>query len=131
MTTGDLKRILYIEDDPDIRTVTMLSLELVGGFEVLACSGGAEALEQGAAFAPQLILSDVMMPEMDGPETLKRLRTQPGLATCPAVFFTAKVQPSDIERLIAQGAVAVIAKPFDPAHLADQIRNIWADCHDG
>jgi two-component system OmpR family response regulator len=131
MSVPELSRILYVEDDPDIRTVTLLSLELVGGFEVLACSNGPDAVSRGAGFSPQLLLLDVMMPEMDGPETLKRLRGQPPLARCPAVFFTAKVQPSEVERLLSLGAAAVIAKPFDPEKLADQIRNVWNDCHDG
>ena len=124
-----LQRILYVEDDPDIRTVTVMSLELVGGFEVLACDGALEAEAKAAGFAPQLIMLDVMMPEIDGPHTLKRRRAQPPLATCPVVFFTAKVQPSEVDRLIGLGACAVLAKPFDPERLPDQLRAIWADNH--
>lgn len=129
MSAPPLQRILYVEDDPDIRMVTQISLELVGGFEVLACSDGASAIAQGPAFAPQLILSDVMMPDMDGPETVRRLRELPALAQCPFLFFTAKMQEGEVAALKAQGAAAVLAKPFDAERLPDQIRAIWGACH--
>ena len=77
----ELKRMLFVEDDPDIQTVARISLEAVGGFTVMACSSGAEALERVAAFAPDLILLDVMMPGMDGLETLQALRRLPEVPT--------------------------------------------------
>lgn len=130
MSTPPLQRILYIEDDPDIRMVTEISLELVGGFEVLTCHDGPSAIQQGPGFAPQLILSDVMMPDMDGPETVRRLRALPELSQCPFLFFTAKMQKSEIAQLEALGAAAVLAKPYDPERLPDQIRAVWEDLHD-
>ena len=122
-----LQRILYIEDDADIRTVALLALETVGGFSVKACASGQAALEEAEAFAPDLILSDVMMPGMDGPTTIKALREMPALAEVPVMFMTAKVQPNEIEHFKSLGAIEVIAKPFDPMTLADQIRASWAE----
>ena len=122
----NLNRILLVEDDPDIQQVAQMSLEAVGGFSVLACSRGAHAVEQAPEFAPDLILLDVMMPEMDGPTTLSKLRELEVTAKTTVVFMTAKVQATDRERYLSLGAVDVIAKPFDPMALSDRLREIWA-----
>lgn len=122
----ELKRILMVEDEPDIQTVARLALETVGGFNVATCDSGEQALALAPAFTPDLILLDVMMPGMDGPSTLSALRHIPALASVPVVFMTAKVQPQEVESFMAMGAEAVIAKPFDPMALADQVRSIWA-----
>ena len=120
-----LQRILYVEDEADIQAVAKLALEMVGGFTVKVCSSGEEALREAAAFAPDMILLDVMMPGMDGPTTLKGLREQPSLAAVPIAFMTAKVQPQEISHYKSLGARDVIPKPFDPMTLADQVRAIW------
>lgn len=120
-----LKRVLLVEDDPDIRTVARMALEAVGGFTVLGCGSGAEALERIEAFAPDLILLDVLMPGMDGLETLRSLRLLPGAAAVPVVFMTAKVQAQEVSEYRSAGAVDVIAKPFDPMTLAATVRSIW------
>lgn len=124
-----LQRILYAEDEPDIQAVAKLALEMVGGFTVKICSTGEEALREAAAFAPDMILLDVMMPGIDGPATLKGLREQPALAAVPVAFMTAKVQPTEISHYKSLGALDVIAKPFDPMTLADKIRAIWETRH--
>ena len=126
MADEALTRILYVEDDADIRAVASFALEAVGGFVLAACASGEEALAQAAAFAPQLLLLDVMMPGMDGPETLAALRARAETAATPAVFMTAKVQPQEVARYRALGALDVISKPFDPITLSDEIRAIWA-----
>jgi two-component system, OmpR family, response regulator len=120
-----LQRILYVEDEPDIQAVAKLALEMVGGFTVKVCSSGEEALREAAAFAPDMILLDVMMPGMDGPSTLKALRELPSLAELPVAFMTAKVQPAEVAHYRTLGARDVIAKPFDPMTLASQVRAIW------
>ncbi|MDP1756921.1 MAG: response regulator [Pseudohongiella sp.] len=120
-----LQRILYEEDEPDIQAVAQLALEMVGGFTVKICSSGEEALREAVAFAPDMILLDVMMPGMDGPSTLMALRKLPGLADLPVAFMTAKVQPTEVAYYKSLGARDVIAKPFDPMALAGQIRSIW------
>ena len=125
MADEALTRILYVEDDADIRSVAGFALEAVGGFVLAVCASGEEALAQAPGFAPQLLLLDVMMPGMDGPETLAALRALPGTGATPAVFMTAKVQPQEVARYRALGAVDVISKPFDPMTLSDEIRAIW------
>lgn len=124
-----LVRILYVEDEPDIQMVAKLALEMVGGFTLEVCSSGAEALERAAVFQPQLLLMDVMMPGMDGPTTLKRLRELPQITATPAVFMTAKVQPGEVEEYKKLGAVDVIPKPFDPMTLAGKVNEIWERCN--
>jgi two-component system, OmpR family, response regulator len=120
-----LTRILYVEDEADIQAVARLALEAVGGFTVRICSSGEEALREAARFSPELILLDVMMPGMDGPTTLARLREQAPFARTPVVFMTAKVQPAEVAQFKSLGALDVIPKPFDPMVLAGQVRAIW------
>ncbi len=87
-----LCRILYVEDEPDIRAIAQMALEAVGGFSVIGCASGSEALSAAAtAQADLLLLLDVMMPGMDGPDTLKALRALPATANTPVIFMTAKV----------------------------------------
>lgn len=124
-----LERILYVEDELDIQSVAKLALEVLGGYEVLLCGDGVEALDQVCGFAPSLILLDVMMPDMDGPTTLQRLREDPNTAKIPVIFLTAKAQPSEIKHYQALGALDVIAKPFDPMKLAAQVQEIWGQAH--
>lgn len=124
-----LTRILYVEDEPDIQTVARLALETLGGFTVQICSSGNEALDRAPAFDPQLILLDVMMPGMDGPTTLGKLRKLPQLAFTPAIFMTAKVQPGEVAGYREIGAADVIPKPFDPMTLSSQVQAIWERCH--
>lgn len=122
----ELTRILYVEDDQDIQAIAMMVLETISGFTLEPCSSGAEALQKAVAFKPDLVLLDVMMPGMDGPETLKGLRAFPELASTPVVFMTAKVQPQEVEDYLNLGAIGVIAKPFDPMTLAQELRSIWS-----
>ncbi|WP_233553464.1 response regulator [Teichococcus wenyumeiae] len=120
-----LSRILYVEDDADVRKVATFALKMVGKFTVEPCASGEEALAKAVAFAPQLLLLDVMMPGMDGPTTLARLRELPEIADVPAVFMTAKVQPQEVSRYRELGSLDVISKPFDPMTLAASVRGIW------
>lgn len=122
---SDLKRILYVEDEPDIQAIAKLALEVVGGFELMVCSSGEEALECAESFAPDLFLLDVMMPGLNGPDTLRALQDIPAVAGLPAIFMTAKVQPAEVLTYKTLGAIEVIAKPFDPMTLSDQIKEIW------
>src|ERR1700710_1645950 len=113
MSVPPLRRILFVEDDPDIQVVATLALESLGGFSVLGCASGAEALARFADYTPDLVLLDVMMPGLDGPATLEALRRLPA-GSVPVVFMTARVQAHEILQYRAMGAVEVIAKPFDP-----------------
>lgn len=127
--THTLNTILYVEDEPDIRTVAQLALETVGGFTLRVCGSGEEAVAAGPAFKPDLLLLDVMMPGMDGPTTLAALRKDASMKDTPVIFMTAKVQPSEIQHYRDLGALDVIAKPFDPMTLAEQVRSIWTRAH--
>ena len=126
-----LQRILYVEDEPDIQAVARLALEMVGGFAVKICSSGEEAIREAEAFAPDLLLLDVMMPGMDGPSTLAALRAKPAMVKVPAIFMTAKVQPAEVAYFKSLGAIDVIPKPFDPMTLANQIKSSWERGHEG
>lgn len=125
----DLKRILHVEDDPSIQAVAKVALEAVGGFTVLSCSCGQDALDQVQGFAPDFILLDVMMPGMDGPATLRALRELPLLRDVPIVFMTDNAQPQEVANYKSMGACNVISKPFDPMTLANQVRAIWEQHH--
>ena len=120
-----LTRILYVEDEPDIRFVAQMALQAVGGFTVIACTGGQEALDAAPEARADLLLLDVMMPGMDGPSTLKALREIPSTAQTPVIFMTAKVQAAEVALYKALGALEVIPKPFDPMELSMQIQRIW------
>ncbi|WP_137895709.1 response regulator [Ramlibacter sp. 2FC] len=126
MAEQALQRILYVEDEPDIQMVARIALETVGGFQLLVCSSGQEAVAAAPTYAPDLILLDVMMPGLDGPATLAALRALPGFDQTPVVFMTAKVQAGEVARYRQLGALDVIAKPFDPMTLAATVRGIWA-----
>ncbi len=117
-------RVLYVEDEADIREFAEFALE-DEGFELLMCESGQAALEKVTEFKPDIILLDVMMPAMDGPTTLQEIRKIAEFQVTPIIFLTAKVQPHEVQSFIALGAVDVIAKPFDPMELPDQIRTIW------
>lgn len=122
----ELKRILHVDDDRSIQAIAKVALEAVGGFEVLSCSSGREALDSVAGFAPDFILLDVMMPGMDGPQTLEQLGSLVNIDVVPVAFMTAKVQPAEVAHYLSLGARDVIIKPFDPMQLASQIRAIWS-----
>ncbi len=120
-----LERILYIEDEQDIRDIARLALEAIGGFNVMICASGAEGLSNAPLFVPDLVLLDVMMPEMDGMATFAALRNIDILAETPIVFLTATYQVDEIKRFQALGAAGIIQKPFDPMTLSKTISVIW------
>lgn len=122
---AELKKILYAEDEADIRTIAQMALEMMGGFTIKLCEDGQYAVEEVEEFAPDLILLDVMMPRMTGPQALEKIREIPSLKDVPVIFMTAKVQSSEIEKYKALGAVDVISKPFDPMGLPDIVNDIW------
>ncbi len=114
-------RILLIEDDPDIQKMVQLSLKYQGGHQVSVASGGKEGLAKAGAEMPDLILLDVMMPEMDGYETCKRLKADPATKHIPVVFLSARAQQSEIQKGRDLGAIGYLVKPFDPMSLSSQL----------
>lgn len=121
----ELKKILHVDDDPDIRAIAHLSLANIGGFEVAQCSSGNEALAIAASFKPQLLLLDVMMPGISGEDLWQELSKDPDLAETPVIFMTAKVERQFVDHLISIGALAVVQKPFDAMELPNEIRKSW------
>ncbi|MEE2001018.1 response regulator [Alkalimonas sp. MEB108] len=121
----ELTRIMHVENDESIRMITEMALVDVAGFELLSCDGGQSALEQAEAFAPELVLLDVMMPKMDGLQTLAELRKLPLLASTPVVFMTAKIQQAEKQQYLDAGAIAVVEKPFEPMELGDTLRALY------
>ncbi|MBD1919950.1 response regulator [Microcoleus sp. FACHB-831] len=115
------KRILVIDDEEDIREVAQLSLEMVGNWEVLTAGSGREGLAVAAAELPDAILLDVMMPDLDGPSTFEKLQENPRTRNIPVILLTAKMQAADRRRFERLGINGVIAKPFDPMTLAEQV----------
>ena len=117
-------RVLVVDDIP--ANVRLLEAKLSAEyFDVMTADSGAAALESIAANSPDIVLLDVMMPGMDGPATLKSLRTLPGLENTPVIFVTAKVQQAEVDYYLELGALEVISKPFDPMTLSSQLRQIW------
>jgi len=121
-----LEKLLFVEDDESIAQVAVMILEDFGGFSVKHCDTGRKALDCLVEYAPQFILLDVVMPGMDGPETLERLRRIPMAKKIPVAFMTAKAQTHEQAIFRKLDVVGVIVKPFDPMALSGQITNLWA-----
>lgn len=119
----DTIKTLYVEDDLDIQVITEMALA-DDGFELTICSSGLDAINQAQHNNYDLLLLDVMMPGLDGPSTLRKLRKLDHLKTTPVIFMTAKVQPDEVDSYMKQGALGVIPKPFDPMQLSDTIRDL-------
>jgi CheY-like chemotaxis protein len=115
--------ILYVDDEPDIRLIVEMALNLRPELRTRTAQSGEEALGMviGEGWRPDLVMVDVMMPGLTGPDVLAALRANPNTAAIPVIFVTARARPPDIEAYIAQGARGVITKPFDPLQLADQV----------
>ncbi len=125
-----LKRILHIEDVPSIQIVTRIALERIGGFEVLSCASAQAALAEVRAFAPDLILLDVMLPQMDGIELLRQLAGLVDLQQTPVVLLTGHLERERLAELQQMGVRDVMQKPFDPLQLTAQLRAIWEAEHE-
>jgi len=116
-----IRKILIVDDDEHIRSVSALAASRIGAWEVALAATGEEALDRARSEQPDVILLDVMMPGTDGPATLAMLRGLPATRKIPVIFLTANVQKHDVERYEALGALGVIRKPFDVLTLADDI----------
>jgi two-component system, OmpR family, response regulator len=125
MINAKLKKILYVEDEEDIRTITKIALEDFGGLKLKICKNGSEAIDVAQTFSPDLLLIDVMMPLLDGPNTLAELRKISNTQNTPAIFMTARVQPKEVKEYLAMGVIKVISKPFDPMKLEKILRDAW------
>lgn len=129
MSAKELQSLLYVDDDADIREIVQMSLSLDGEMSVFLSDGGECALTKMRVVQPDLVVLDVMMPGMDGPTILKRMRGDEELKHIPVVFMTAKANPQEVTRLIDLSAIGVIAKPFDPMALGNQVKELWNSLH--
>jgi two-component system, OmpR family, response regulator len=125
MSTRDFQSVLYVDDDADICSVVQATLRLVPGLHVQTADSGERAIDLAHEIRPDLVLMDVMMPGLDGPSTLKRMRESVLLADIPVVFMTAKVLPAEISQFLQMGAIGVIVKPFDPLKLYAELFALW------
>lgn len=124
-----LQRILLADDEPDILEISRIALESVGGFEVSVCSSGKGLLDRISEFEPDLIVVDVLMPDMTGPEIFEEIRRRPEFDEIPVIYLTGVIQEEELEDLRKTGVADVILKPFDPMTLADRINGIWKGAH--
>jgi CheY-like chemotaxis protein len=120
-----LRTVLYVDDEADIRQIAQLALGLANGLIVHVGASGDAALELSRSLKPDLLLLDVMMPGLDGPGTLKRMREDDAIAHIPVIFVTARAMPREVEMFLEMGAIGVIGKPFDPMQLGKQVLSFW------
>jgi len=125
MNPSSLKKLLVVDDDLDILTLVKCSLEDHVELSVSYVQSGQEALQSALKDKPSLLLLDVLMPGMDGIETLQAFRLVPELASIPVILLTAKVRQAEMARYFALGVLGVICKPFDPMILYEQIMQYW------
>ncbi|MDZ8262772.1 response regulator [Nostoc sp. ChiQUE01b] len=115
------KRILIIDDEEDIRETTQICLEIANEWEVLTAGSGREGLLKAALEHPDVILLDVMMPDMDGLTTLENLQANPETQSIPVILLTAKAQAAEQRQFTQLKVAAVITKPYDPFTLSEQV----------
>jgi CheY-like chemotaxis protein len=120
-----LKSVLCLDDDEDICEVLQTTLRLLAGLDVRTVRTGEAMFDLARTRRPDLVLMDIMMPEVDGPSVYKRMREDEWLGEIPVIFLTAKVMPLEVAPLRRLGALGVITKPFDPLKLVDQISALW------
>lgn len=127
MPATPLTRICYVEDDLDIQRIVRMSLERIGKFTVEVVGDPLKAIDAIAAFKPDLVMLDWMMPGMDGPTLFRRMKEFEHTKGLPVVFITAKASSAEMNELLSLGAAAAISKPFSPKDLPDQLRKIWSE----
>ena len=123
-------KILAVDDEKHIVRLVQITLEKEG-YELITASNGREALEKVAVEKPDLVVMDVMMPEMDGLEALAKMKNDPATAGIPVIMLTAKAQDSDVFRGWQSGADLYLTKPFNPSELVTFVKRIFNTDGDG
>ncbi len=118
------KRVLVVDDEESIQKVVSLSLKMEANWDILTASSGEEGIVQAEIHGPDVILLDVMMPEMDGIATFEVLCNNPRTQAIPVVLLTAKTRTAEKRLFQKIGVAGVITKPFNPLTLASQIANL-------
>lgn len=119
-------RVLHVDDEPDIRELVEICFGFDPELDLKSCCCGGDALAAAVSWSPDIILMDVMMPDMDGPQTLGHLRQFDVTAKIPVLFMTARAQGRELAHFLSLGAAGVIAKPFDPMALAGTVKQLYA-----
>ncbi|OGR56263.1 MAG: hypothetical protein A3I11_03880 [Elusimicrobia bacterium RIFCSPLOWO2_02_FULL_39_32] len=119
-----MAKVMVVDDENDVVELIKFMLEK-DGHQVVTASNGQEALDKVEATMPELIILDIMMPEMDGYTVNTRLQEKDETRTIPVIILTAKGQMKDLFEL-GSNVVAFMEKPFDPRGLRDKIREILA-----
>ncbi|MBW4616237.1 MAG: response regulator [Desmonostoc vinosum HA7617-LM4] len=118
------KRVLFIDDEETIQKVVQFGIHMAVGWDVMTASSGPTGIETAQTEQPDVILLDVMMPDMDGIATFKALQSHPETEHIPVIFLTAKAQTSEKRQFNDLGVSGVITKPFNSLDLPDQIARI-------
>lgn len=121
----ELKKILYAEDEIDVQTIVEISIWSTSDYQIKIYGNGKLLLDAVEEYKPDLIMLDVMMPEMDGPTTFTHLQANEKTKDIPVIFITAKAQIHEIELFKQAGVIGVITKPFDPMQLSTTIKELW------
>lgn len=115
-----MAQILVVDDEPDVRTIIATTLETMG-HETVTASNGEEAINKIRRRRYDLVVLDIMMPQVNGYEVLEQLRATPSRAETPVIVVTAKHDPSGVRREVEQGVVDHLAKPFLPSELETMV----------
>lgn len=121
----ELKKILYAEDEVDVQTIVEISIWSMSDYQIKIYENGKLLLDAVEEYDPDLILLDVMMPEMDGPTTFEHLQANEKTKHIPVIFITAKAQIHEVKLFHEAGVIGVITKPFDPMMLCANIKELW------
>lgn len=116
-----MTKILVLEDDESVR-LPLVDLLEANGYEVIAAPDGRQGIEMAREEAPDLVISDIMMPEVDGYGVFEALQSDPDTAVIPFIFLTAKTDPADVREGLGLGADDYLTKPFQPKDLLESIR---------
>ncbi|WGV26575.1 response regulator [Halotia branconii] len=118
------KRVLIIDDEETIQTVVQFGIRMTAGWDVFTANSAPKGIQTAQIEQPDVILLDVMMPDMDGIATFKALQSHPETKHIPVIFLTAKAQTSEKRQFNDLGVSGVITKPFNSLDLPDQIAKI-------
>lgn len=125
MAAKPLTKIIVVDDDQDILKIVEFSLESMSGVTIKYCTSGQDGIAEALSFHPDLMILDVMMPNMNGIEMVKAIKLLPDLKDTPIIFLTAKMQAEEIAECHKVGVKDIIPKPFDPIALPDTIKQMW------
>ncbi|MGG6295580.1 response regulator [Leptolyngbya sp. AN02str] len=121
------RKILVVDDEFDLQNLVKTCLEIMGGWQVVTAGSGAEALGKAQKLYIDVILLDLMMPEMDGLAVLQELRSRDDTNQIPVVLLTAKGQAIEADQFAHLKVLGIIKKPFDPMRLADQVDQLLSN----